>query len=63
MTLAKHVEKPAVGVSLDGVNASLDDTAVAVDLTPATLKTARAGVTPATFAIADYSSVAILSTI
>jgi len=61
-TLATHVEQPAVGVELRDQSVSLDETAVTVDPTPAALKRAHTGVTPAAFAIADYGSVVLPST-
>ncbi|WP_225336389.1 LUD domain-containing protein [Halomicrobium urmianum] len=61
-TLAEHLRGPAVGVSLDGVDASLSRTDVTVDPTPAELDAAHTGVTPASFAIADYGSVVIPTT-
>lgn len=61
-TLAKHLREPAVGVPLTDLGVSLTDTDVTVDPTPATLKAARTGVTPASFAIADYGSVVVPGT-
>jgi len=61
-TLATHVEQPAVGVELRDQSVSLAGTGVTVDPTPAALKAARTGVTPAAFAIADYGSVVLPST-
>jgi L-lactate dehydrogenase complex protein LldG len=61
-TLAAHLSEPAVGVALDGVDASLSGTDVAVDPTPAALRAAETGVTPASFAIADYGSVVVPTT-
>jgi len=58
-TLADHLRAPAVGVPLDDLGASLADADVTVDPTPARLKAAQTGVTPASFAIADYGSVVI----
>ncbi|WP_436907731.1 LUD domain-containing protein [Halosimplex marinum] len=60
--LASHLGDPAVGVPLDGVDASLSGTDVTVDPTPAALKRAHTGVTPAAFAVADYGSVVLPST-
>ncbi|WP_254280637.1 LUD domain-containing protein [Haloarcula marina] len=56
-TLTTRLTTPAVGVPLDDLGVSLVDTEVTVDPTPAQVKTARTGVTPASFAIADYGSV------
>ena len=58
-TLAEHLREPAVGVPMDDLGVSLADTDVTVDPTPAGLKAAQTGVTPASFAIADYGSVVI----
>lgn len=60
-TLAEHLRGPAVGTPLNGVNASLTGTEVTIDPTPAELDAARTGVTPASFAIADYGSVVVPS--
>ena len=59
--LASQIDPPAVGVPLDGVGVSLDGTDATVDPTPAELKAARTGVTPASFAVADYGSVVVPS--
>jgi len=61
-TVTAHVTDPAVGVPLDGLDVSLSETPVAVDPTPAALEAARTGVTPSSFAIADYGSVVLPST-
>lgn len=58
-TLATHLRGQSVGVELEGLPVSLSETDVAVDPTPAALKGATTGVTPASFAIADYGSVVI----
>lgn len=57
--LSSHLRGQAVGVELDGIDASLTGTAVEVDPTPAALKTATTGVTPSSFAIGDYGSVVV----
>ena len=59
--LAPMLDQPAVGVALRDPDASLADTDVSVDPTPAALKRARTGVTPAAFAVADYGSVVLPS--
>jgi len=61
-TLAKHLREPAVGIPMEDLDVSLSDTDVTVDPTPAELKAADTGVTPASFAIADYGSVVIPGT-
>jgi len=61
-TLEASLSGPAVGVALEDQNLSLAGTDVTVDPTPAELKRAETGVTPATFAIADYGSVLLPST-
>lgn len=61
-TLATHLDAPAVGVELRDLPVSLDGTGVTVDPTPAALRAAATGVTPAAFAIADYGSVVLPST-
>jgi len=61
-TVADHLREPAVGVPLESLDVSLAETDVTVDPTPATLKTAATGVTPASFAIADYGSVVVPNT-
>jgi L-lactate dehydrogenase complex protein LldG len=61
-TLETTLTGPAVGVTLDELGLSLADTGVTVDPTPAELKRASTGVTPAEFAIADYGSVLVPST-
>jgi L-lactate dehydrogenase complex protein LldG len=58
-TLASHLRGQSVGVELEGLPVSLSGTDVTVDPTPSTLKAATTGVTPASFAIADYGSVVI----
>lgn len=58
-TLTAQLSEPAVGVELEEMDVSLSETGVVVDPTPATLKAAKTGVTPASFAIADYGSVVI----
>jgi L-lactate dehydrogenase complex protein LldG len=60
-TLEASLTGPAVGVALDDSGVSLVDTDVTVDPTPAALKRATTGVTPAAFAIADYGSVLVPS--
>jgi len=60
-TLEATLTEPAVGVELDELDVSLADTSVTVDPTPAGLKRATTGVTPAEFAIADYGSVLVPS--
>lgn len=52
---------PAVAVPIDRDDVSLPD-AVTVDPTPAELDTARTGVTPAAFAVADYGSLVLPAT-
>ena len=56
------VDGPAVGVELTEYPVSLSDTAVTVDPTPAQLKRASVGVTPASMCIADYGSLVLPST-
>lgn len=51
---------PTVGVALDRGDVQLPES-VTVDPTPAGLRRAETGVTPASFAIADYGSVALPS--
>lgn len=50
-----------VAVAFDRDDVSLPNT-VTIDPTPAELKTAQTGVTPAAFAIADYGSIVLPST-
>lgn len=57
--LSSHLRGRSVGVELDGIDASLTETDVEVDPTPAGLKAATTGVTQASFAIGDYGSVVI----
>ncbi|WP_144926863.1 LUD domain-containing protein [Halorubrum salsamenti] len=57
--LSPHLRGRSVGVELDGIDASLTRTDVEVDPTPAALKAATTGVTPASFAIGDYGSVVV----
>lgn len=57
--LSSHLRGRSVGVELDGTDVSLTGTAAEVDPTPAALKAATTGVTPATFAIGDYGSVVV----
>ncbi|MFB6107338.1 MAG: LUD domain-containing protein [Haloplanus sp.] len=59
--LADVVRDPAVGVALPFEGATYPE-AVAVDPTPAELEAARTGVTPASFAVANYGSLALPST-
>lgn len=61
-TIRARAGDHAVGVALDDVDVSLDGTGVDVDPTPAELKAAHTGVTPAEFAVADYGSVVVPST-
>jgi len=61
-TIRTRVGDPAVGVALDDFDVSLKGTGVDIDPTPAALKAAYTGVTPAEFAVADYGSVVIPST-
>jgi L-lactate dehydrogenase complex protein LldG len=58
--VADLVVEPAVGVPLGRADAGLPD-AVTVDPTPAELQRAKTGVTPASFAVADYGSLALPS--
>ena len=58
-TLETHIRGPTVGVPLGDLGVELSETDVTVDPTPAQLKAAHTGVTPASFAIADYGSVVI----
>jgi L-lactate dehydrogenase complex protein LldG len=60
-TVASLVDDPAVGVSLPFADVSLPD-AVTVDPPAAALESARTGVTPASFAVAEYGSVVLPST-
>ncbi len=57
--VAEAAESPAVGIELPFEGASLAETDVVVDPTPAQLDAAATGVTPAAFAIADYGSVVL----
>ncbi|USZ69877.1 LUD domain-containing protein (plasmid) [Halorussus salilacus] len=59
--LADRLDPPAVGAPLPFEGVSLPDD-VTTDPTPSDLESARTGVTPARFAVADYGSVAIRST-
>ena len=61
-TLTAHLRSPSVGVPLDGLDVSLSGTDVAIDPTPSALRAAHTGVTPASFAIADYGSIVLPST-
>jgi L-lactate dehydrogenase complex protein LldG len=61
-TLADHLRASAVGVPLADLGVSLTDADVTVDPAPADLKAAQTGVTPASFAIADYGSVVVPGT-
>ncbi|GAA0668609.1 LUD domain-containing protein [Natronoarchaeum mannanilyticum] len=64
--LAETVEPPAVGVPLDqpfeDSDVSLDDAPIEVDPTPASLREATTGVTPAQLGVADYGSLALTLT-
>lgn len=53
------VEESAVGVPLDGLAVSLEENPVTVYPTPAALKHARTGVTPASTCIAEYGSLVL----
>lgn len=57
--LPSHLRGRSVGVELEGTDVSLTGTDVEVDPTPAALKAATTGVTPASFAIGDYGSVVV----
>ena len=61
-TIDEVVDGPAVGVELTEYPVSLSETAVTVDPTPAELKRATVGVTPASTCIADYGSLVLSST-
>jgi len=61
-TVDEVVDGPAVGVELTEYPVSLSETAVTVDPTPAQLKRASVGVTPASVCIADYGSLVLPST-
>jgi len=64
--LAETIEQPAVGVPLeqpfDDLDLSLDDASIDVDPTPAALREATTGVTPAQLGVADYGSLALTLT-
>lgn len=60
-TLSEHLQGDAVGVELEDWSVSLSETDIQVDPTPADLDKATTGVTPASFAIADYGSVVVPS--
>lgn len=60
-TLARHLERPAVGVPLSIDGLSLEDHPVTVGPTPTELETAAVGVTPVAPAIAEYGTVVVPS--
>ncbi|WP_459193255.1 LUD domain-containing protein [Halosimplex sp. J119] len=53
---------PAVGVQLTDLPVSLSETPVVVDPTPAELKAASVGVTPASLCVGDYGSLVLPGT-
>ncbi|WP_255170782.1 LUD domain-containing protein [Natrononativus amylolyticus] len=60
--VARVIDEPAVGAPLPFAPGALEATAVDTDPTPDSLASARTGVTPARFAIAEYGTLAIPST-
>jgi len=61
-TITTHCRGETVSVKLNSFPVSLSDIYVNVDPTPSALKAAETGITPASFAIADYGSVVVPST-
>lgn len=58
-TVTEVVTEPAIGTTIGLEGASLDETPVETDLTPAALEQAQTGVTPAEYALTEYGSLTI----
>ena len=58
-TVTDVVTEPAIGTAIGLEGVSLDNTPVETDLTPVALEQAQTGVTPATYAIADYGTITV----
>lgn len=59
--LTEHLKPPAVGVPLPFDGVTLSGTGVTTDFSPADLRAATTGVTPAGIGIADYGTVTVRS--
>ena len=62
-TLSEAVAPPAVGVPIPFAPGALEEAGITENPTPSEVATAETGVTPARFAIAEYGTVALASTL